>query len=327
MASGRGKIGFVGLGVMGAPMARRLLERGHALIVHDRDPNAIRRLTRRGAVAARSPREVADAARVVFASLPTPDAVRAVALGDDGIARGRAVRTFVDLGTTGSRVEEAVARILAAAGIATVAAPISGGAAGAAKATLAVMAAGPPHAVAAVRPLLAAFGKVFVVGSRPGQAQLLKVLNNLLSSTALAVTSEALVAGVKGGLDPAMMVAVFNASTGRNSATEDKVPRWVLPRTFAFGHPIAGVCKDIGLAIDECQALGVPMWIGSAARALWQYAAAKGGAQKDMTALVTYIEPWAGVTVRTRAQRRRTGGAVSRPRTRARRSRARSAAT
>jgi 2-hydroxy-3-oxopropionate reductase len=161
--------------------------------------------------------------------------------------------------------------------------------------------------VAAVRPLLAAFGKVFVVGNRPGQAQLLKVLNNMLSSTALAVTSEALVAGVKGGLDPATMVAVFNAGTGRNSATEDKVPRWVLPRTFAFGHPIAGVCKDIGLAIDECQALGVPMWIGSAARALWQYAAASGGAQKDMTALVTYIEPWAGVRVKARSPRKRSG--------------------
>lgn len=305
MASRRGKIGFVGLGVMGAPMARRLLERGCTLIVHDRDPDAVRRLTRRGAIAARSPREVADAARVVFASLPTPDSVRAVAIGADGIARGRTVKTFVDLGTTGSRVEDEVARRLAKAGIATVAAPISGGAAGAAKAALAVMAAGPAHAVATVRPLLAAFGTVFVVGSRPGQAQLLKVLNNMLSSTALAVTSEALVAGVKGGLDPAMMVAVFNASTGRNSATADKVPRWVLPRTFAFGHPIAGVCKDIGLAIDECQALGVPMWIGSAARALWQYASATGGARKDMTALITYIEPWAGVTVRARAPRPR----------------------
>ena len=305
MASRRGKIGFVGLGVMGAPMARRLLERGYTLIVHDRDPDAVRRLTRRGAIAAQSPREVADAARVVFASLPTPDSVRAVAIGADGIARGRTVKTFVDLGTTGSRVEDEVARRLAKAGIATVAAPISGGAAGAAKAALAVMAAGPAHAVATVRPLLAAFGTVFVVGSRPGQAQLLKVLNNMLSSTALAVTSEALVAGVKGGLDPAMMVAVFNASTGRNSATADKVPRWVLPRTFAFGHPIAGVCKDIGLAIDECQALGVPMWIGSAARALWQYASATGGARKDMTALITYIEPWAGVTVRARAPRPR----------------------
>jgi len=210
---------------MGAPMARRLLERGHALIVHDRDLDAVRHLTRRGAVAARSPRVVADAARVVFASLPTPDVVRDVALGNDRIVKGRAVRTFVDLGTTGSRVEDEVARKLAAAGIATVAAPISGGAAGAAKATLAVMAAGPPRAVAAVRPLLAAFGKVFVVGNRPGQAQLLKLLNNMLSSTALALTSEALVAGVKGGLDPATMIAVINASTGRNSATADKVPR------------------------------------------------------------------------------------------------------
>jgi 2-hydroxy-3-oxopropionate reductase len=287
---------------MGTPMAHRLLERGHALFVHDRDRDAVRRLTRRGAVAARSPREVADAVRVVFVSLPTPDAVCAVALGTDGIARGTAVRTVVDLGTTGSAVEDEISRQLARRGIAMVGAPVSGGAAGAARGTLAVMAAGPRRAVAAARPLLAAFGKVFVVGSRPGQAQLLKVLNNMLSSTALAITSEALVAGVKGGLDPATMVAVFNASTGRNSATADKVPRWVLPRTFAFGHPIAGVCKDIGLAVDECQALGVPMWIGSAARALWQYAYAQGGAEKDMTALITYLEPWAGVRVKSRSR-------------------------
>jgi 2-hydroxy-3-oxopropionate reductase len=300
-----GRIGFIGVGVMGALMARRLIARGHALVVHDRDPAAVRRMTRLGATAARNPREVADAARVVFASLPMPDVVRAVALGDDGIVRGRTVRTFVDLSTTGSVVEKEVAAGLAKRRIRTVDAPVSGGATGAARGTLAVMAAGAPRAVSEVRALLGAFGKVFVVGSRPGQAQLLKLLNNMLSSTALAITSEALVAGVKGGLDPATMIAVINAGTGRNSATADKVPRWVLPRTFAFGHPIAGVCKDIGLAVDECQALGVPMWLGSAARSVWQYAYDSGGAGKDMTALITYIEAWAGVRVKARSRRRR----------------------
>jgi 2-hydroxy-3-oxopropionate reductase len=312
MATRRGRIGFIGAGVMGAPMAKRLLDRGHALVVHDRDPDAVRRMKRLGAAAAGSPREVADAARVVFASLPMPEVVRAVALGDDGVVRGRAVRTFVDLSTTGSAVEKEVAAGLARRRIQTVDAPISGGAAGAIKGTLAVMASGAPRAVAGVRDLLGAFGKVFVVGNRPGQAQLLKLLNNMLSSTALAITSEALVAGVKGGLDPATMIAVINAGTGRNSATADKVPRWVLPRTFAFGHSIAGVCKDIGLAVDECQALGVPMWIGSAARALWQYAYDRGGAEKDMTALVTYIEAWAGVTVGARAPRRGSRAAARR---------------
>lgn len=298
------RIGFIGVGVMGALMARRLIARGHPLVVHDRNPAAVKRLTRLGATAARSPREVADAARVVFACLPTPAAVRAVALGDDGVAHGRAVRTFVDLSTTGSAVEREVAAGLAARRIRTVDAPVSGGRTGAARGTLAVMAAGAPRAVNQVRPLLSVLGKVFVVGKRPGQAQLLKLLNNLLSSTALVITSEALVAGAKGGLDPATMIAVINAGTGRNSATVDKVPRWVLPRTFAFGHSIAGVCKDIGLAIDECQALGVPMWLGSAARSVWQYAYDRGGARKDMTALITYFEPWAGVRVKGRKRRR-----------------------
>jgi 2-hydroxy-3-oxopropionate reductase len=170
---------------------------------------------------------------------------------------------------------------------------------------LAVIAAGKPRAVAGVRDVLDVFGKVFVVGRRPGQAQTLKLLNNLLSSTAVAMTSEVFVAGVKAGLDADMMVAVINAGSGRNSATEEKFPNSVLPRTFDFGFPIAGVCKDVGLAIDECQALGLPMLVGSAARQLWQFAYAQGGGKRDLTSLITYIEPWAGVQVKGKAAKRK----------------------
>jgi 2-hydroxy-3-oxopropionate reductase len=298
-----GKVGFIGLGVMGAPMSTRLLERGHALVVHDRDPVAVRGLTAAGATAAASAREVADAAPTVFVSLPTPAIVREVALGENGIVRGSAVRTFVDLSTTGSIVEREVAAGLAAREIEAVDAPVSGGAAGAQKGTLAVMAAGRPEAVAGVRPLLEIFGKVFVVGDSAGQGQLMKLINNILSSTAFAITSEALVAGVKGGLDADTMLAVINAGSGRNGATEDKFPKWVLPRTFAFGFPIASVCKDISLAVEEFQALGVPMWVGGAARQLWHYANAQGGATNDMTSLVKVIEAWADTEVRGKAAR------------------------
>jgi len=292
-----GKIGFVGLGVMGGPMSKRLLERGHALVVHDRDRVAVGKVAAAGATEAHSAREVANAAHTVFVSLPTPAIVREVAIGDGGILHGSAVRTFVDLSTTGSTVEKEVAAALAARDIETVDAPVSGGAAGALKGTLAVMAAGPPDAVAGVRALLEVFG----VGDRAGQGQLMKLINNLLSSTAFAITSEALVAGAKGGLDAATMLAVINASSGRNGATEDKFPKWVLPRTFGFGFPIASVCKDISLAVEECQALGVPMWVGGAARQLWHYAQAQGGAANDMTSLVTYIEAWAETEVRGKA--------------------------
>jgi 2-hydroxy-3-oxopropionate reductase len=286
-------------------MARRLLERGWRLIVHDTNPAAVKALTRLGARAAKSPREVADQAQTVFVSLPSPQILRAVALGDNGVINGRAVKTLVDLSTTGSVVEKEIAKALAKRGIETVDAPISGGASGATKGTLAVMVAGSPRAVSGVRAALDVFGKVFVVGRQPGQGQMMKLLNNLLSTTAVALTSEAMVAGVKAGLDPDLMLDVINAGSGRNTATMEKFPRSVLPRTFDFGFPIAGACKDIGLAIDECQALGLPMLVGSAARQLWQFAYAQGGGKRDMTALITYIEPWAGVQVKGRAAKRR----------------------
>jgi 2-hydroxy-3-oxopropionate reductase len=189
-------------------------------------------------------------------------------------------------------MEKEVAAALADKGIATVDAPVTGGAAGAQKGTLTVIVAGKPDAVAQVQPLFQVFGKSFIVGGAPGQAQLLKLINNMLSTTAFAITSEAYVAGVKGGLDPETMMAVINAGSGRNGATQDKFPKQVLPRTFDFGFPISSVCKDIGLAIEECEALGVPMWVGNTVRQLWNFAALQDGARRDMTELVTYIESW-----------------------------------
>jgi 2-hydroxy-3-oxopropionate reductase len=285
-------IGFIGVGVMGRPMARRLIEHGHQLIIFDRDEQALAELAAIGARVARSARDVADNAQVVFTSLPTPAVFREVVLGTGGVVEGRAVKILVDLSTVGSRTEQEVAAGLLAKGIETVDAPISGGAAGAQKGTLAVMAAGKPAALDQVRVLFDSFGKVFVVGEKPGQAQLLKLLNNMLSSTAFAITSEAFVAGVKGGLDPEVMMSVFNAGSGKNGATLDKFPKQVLPRTFDFGFPIGSVCKDIGLAVDECQALGVPMWVGNTVRQMWNYAAMQDGRTRDMTELVRYVESW-----------------------------------
>lgn len=264
--------GFIGVGVMGGRMARRLLERGYPLLIHDVNPAALKPLVKLGAKVARSPREVADRASIVFASVPTPPVLREVVLGANGLIHGKAMKILVDLSTTGSVVEKALATALAARGITLVDAPVSGGATGAQKGTLAVMVAGKAGAVAQVRDALGVFGKVFMVGTQPGQAQLMKLLNNLLSTSALAMSLEVFVAGAKAGLDADTMVAVINAGSGRNSATEEKIPRAVLTRSFDFGFPVSGACKDIGLAIEECQAMGLPMIVGSAARQLWQFA-------------------------------------------------------
>ncbi|OQR36945.1 oxidoreductase [Pseudomonas sp. Bc-h] len=286
------QLGFIGVGVMGRPMARRLLQHGHSLVIYDKDQAALDELAALGARIAESVREVADNAEIIFTSLPSPAIFKAVALGADGIIEGRAVRTLVDLSTVGSRAEQEVAAGLAAKGIDTVDAPVSGGAAGANSGSLALMVAGNPAAVERVRSLFDVFGKVFIVGEQPGQGQLLKLLNNMLSTTAFAITSEAFVAGVKGGLDPEVMMSVINAGSGKNGATLDKFPKHVLPGTFDFGFPVSSVCKDIGLAIEECQALGVPMWLGNAARQLWNVAAQQDGAGRDLTELVRTVEGW-----------------------------------
>jgi 2-hydroxy-3-oxopropionate reductase len=287
-------VGFVGVGVMGGPMARRLIEAGYSLVVYDPNAEAVSALKTLGARAAASAKGVADEATIVFTSLPTVAVFKQVGLAAGGVGEGSAVKIVVDLSTVGSTATGEVAAALLAKGIDMVDAPVSGGAAGAKGGTLAVMVAGKPAVVETVMPMFQIFGKPFVVGEKPGQAQLMKLLNNMLSSTAFAVTAEAYVAGMKGGLDPEIMMAVFNAGSGRNNATSDKFPKYVLPRTFDFGFPIASVCKDIGLAVEECQALGVPLWIGGQSRQLWQSAYLQGGAKLDMTAMVKFIEGWSG---------------------------------
>ena len=289
----KGMLGFIGVGVMGRPMAGHLLAKGHEVIVFDTNPAAVAAMTAAGARGAGSIAEVVDQARVVFTSLPSPAVFTEVAVGEGGVKDGKAVKIMVDLSTVGSRATRQAAEILRSRKIDLIDAPVSGGAAGAKQASLAVMVAGRPEAVAEVQELLQIFGKLFMVGPQAGQAQLLKLLNNMLSSTAFAITSEAFVAGVKGGLDPQVMMAAINAGSGRSGASQDKFMKQVLPRTFDFGFPISSVCKDIGLAIEECEALGVPMWVGNTARQLWNLAGKQDGMQRDMTELVTSIEQWA----------------------------------
>jgi 2-hydroxy-3-oxopropionate reductase len=291
-------IGFIGVGVMGNPIAKHLISRGHEVVVYDRIEAAISRLVAEGAKPAPSIVDVANRAPVVFSSLPSPAVFTEVMLGEGGVKEGKSVKVVVDLSTVGSRATGRVAAGLLERGIELVDAPVSGGAAGAQKGTLAVMVAGRDEAVAQVRDLLEAFGKVFMVGRQPGQAQLLKLLNNMLSSTAFAITSEAFVAGVKGGLDPQVMMAAINAGSGRSGASQDKFMKQVLPRSFDVGFPIASVCKDIGLAVEECESLGVPVWVGNTVRQLWNFAGKQDGMNRDMTELVTSIEQWADSTAR-----------------------------
>jgi 2-hydroxy-3-oxopropionate reductase len=163
------------------------------------------------------------------------------------------------------------------------------------------MLSGPREACDTVAPVLEVLGKQFYIGEQPGLAQTMKVINNLVSVTALAVTSEALVMGVKAGLDPDIMVQVINSGSGRSNSSEDKIPKYVLSRSFDFGFALGLSAKDARLCLAESEAIGAPLRVGSAVRDLLDDALARLGEQADMTEIVRLAEEAAGVEVRGKA--------------------------
>jgi 3-hydroxyisobutyrate dehydrogenase-like beta-hydroxyacid dehydrogenase len=282
---------------MGGRMARRLLDAGTALTIYDPSEAVMRPLVERGARAAASAAAVASECEIVFASLPTPAVVETVALDPGGVAEGGRVKIFIDTSTTGAVMARRVAAGLAKKDIVAVDAPVTGGLPGAEKGTLAVLTSCPEETLVRIRPFLETIGKVFFCGVKPGLGQTMKLLNNLLSAAAMAISSEAVVMGVKSGLDPNLIVDVFNAGTGRNTATTDKFPKYILPRTFNAGFAISLFNKDIRLCLEEADALGVPMVVGTAVRQLYSIALASEGPNADMTEVVKPLERWAGVEV------------------------------
>ncbi|MBN1239381.1 MAG: NAD(P)-dependent oxidoreductase [Gammaproteobacteria bacterium] len=283
---------------MGANMARRLLDAGFSLTVYDTSAKAVEELAAHGAQAAGSPAEAADAAKTLFLSLPTPDIIRNVALGPGGVHESRNVRYVFDCSTTGPTTAREVAAGLAEKNITYLDCPVSGGIAGAKNGTLAVMVSGPRAAYDENEAALKQFGKLFYVGDGPGQGQVLKLANNLLAAAAIVLSSEAVVMGVKAGLDPKQMLDVINAGSGRNSATQDKFPKAVLTRTFDFGFATGLSYKDVKLCIHEAENLGVPTVAGSAVLQMLAVTQARFGADSDFTSIARVVEEWAGVEIK-----------------------------
>jgi 3-hydroxyisobutyrate dehydrogenase-like beta-hydroxyacid dehydrogenase len=290
-------IGFIGLGKMGFPMARRLIEAKHQLVVFDTRQDAVDRLVAMGAKAASSPKEVADRVETVMASLPSLQASLEVATGKHGVIEGKSVKRFVDLSTVGSQMAVRIHDLLAKRNIVQLDSPVSGGVGGAEKGTLAVMVSGPKAHAQEVKPALDIIGRVFFIGEKPGSAQTMKLANNFLSATAVVATSEAVVMGVKSGLDPNVMIEVINAGSGMNTASRDKFPRAILPRTFDFGFATGLMVKDVRLCLDEMKSLGLSMEVAEAVGRLWEIVIRDMGAESDFTCAIQPIEQAAGVVV------------------------------
>ena len=280
------RLGFVGLGNMGAPMAANVAGAGFDLVVYDAAGTEPRAPA--GSRAAGSLAEVATAAETVFLSLPDGAASLAVAR-EIAALDGRAADAVVDLSTVGVAAAQEAHAVLADAGVSYVDAPVSGGQAGARAATITLMWAGPAGLLESHRRVLDSMaGHVVHVGDRPGQGQAMKLLNNFLSATAMAATSEAMAFGLSQGLSLETMLAVVNVSTGRNTATSDKFPNRIVTGTYDAGFTATLLAKDMGLYVDRARAAGAPAAVGDTVAALWRRAA-EAMPESDITRIYDFV--------------------------------------
>jgi 3-hydroxyisobutyrate dehydrogenase-like beta-hydroxyacid dehydrogenase len=279
--------GFIGTGSIGAPLAGNLLAQEKDLMVFDIDPGATRGLAERQARVAASPSEVTRNCDTVFACLPSIESFHATT---QAMANG-AVELFVNLGTMGTAAVTQAEETLQQHNVQLLDCPVTGGVARARKADIAVIASGPRPAFERAEPLLAAMSReIHYVGEEVGQAQLVKVCNNIMSFTNLVVAAEALVMAAKGGVDPEKALAVINAGSGQNSASLSKIPNAVLNRKFDLEAPMPIIEKDAVLWRMEAERLEVPQNVAAATYHTIRQALAMGLGSGDLSDIVRVVE-------------------------------------
>jgi 3-hydroxyisobutyrate dehydrogenase-like beta-hydroxyacid dehydrogenase len=284
---------------MGGRFARRIAAAGHALHVCDTRAEVTDYWRNAGATAHSSPRDLGDAVEIVLLSLPTPDVVKQVILGPDGLTVATQVRHVVDLSTTGPDAVRVLDAKLRSAGVSFIDAPVSGGVAGAEAGKLAIMLACSDKDRAKVEDILSLLGHIYHVGTEPGLGQVAKVLNNLLSAGSLILSAEVAAMGVKAGLEPVAMIDVFNAGSGRNSATLDKYPRAILPGTFSTGFTNRLMYKDVQLCLDLARQMDLELPTAHVVAQEWLASMEEVGPEEDFSRIVQRRERIAGVQVRT----------------------------
>ena len=284
-------IGFIGLGNMGFPMARRLASAGYKLAVADRRADAVKRFV--AEVPCEQPadlKSLGSLCRVVITMLPEGNAVREVLTGAQGVVAGlRPGSVVIDMTSASPLGTRQLGAELAKQGVPLIDAPVSGGVKKAAEGTISIMAGGDAAALERVRPVLEVLGKVFHTGG-PGSGHAMKSLNNYLSAATLAVSAEAIIAGAKFGLDPKLMVDILNVSTGRSNSTEHKYPTFILPRTFDSGFALGLMAKDLRLALELARSTGAPHTLLEECAGIWARAEKQLGFQADNTEVVKYLE-------------------------------------
>ncbi|MFQ5993924.1 MAG: NAD(P)-dependent oxidoreductase [Acidiferrobacterales bacterium] len=293
------RIGFIGLGRMGRPMAVNLMKAGYTLTVHNRSQAVVEALVGQGAKRASSPADVARASDVVFTCLPRPEDVEHIFLGNGGAIEGACEQhIFVDTSTIDPLTSRKVGSALAEKGVAFLDAPISGGPKGAEAATLTIMVGGEPEAFTKVQPVLETLGKnIFHLGPI-GAGATAKICNQLIVGVTHALVSEAMVLGTKAGVEPRALYEVMKASSGQSRSLERAVPNFILPGRFDAAFAMDGIYKDLECAIKTGKALGVRLLLPTVAQQCYEEARALGHAQEDVAAVIRPMERIAGVEVR-----------------------------
>jgi len=291
-------IGFVGLGAMGGAMAGHLVKNGYAVTGYDISAERAEAAARAGVTRAASPAEAARSADVVMSSLPHPAAVRAAYLGPDGVlSRVRAGAVLVDLSTIDPDTWKEVARVAATKGLDCLDAPVSGGPVEAGSGKLVFIVGGDERVLERCRPIFTTLGtEIHHVGPL-GSAQVVKIVNNVMSMGNVAIAAEAMVLGVKAGMDPQRLFDILSTSGGRSHHFLKRFPN-VLAGDFDPRFSIALSRKDLGLAARMAESLGVPMLTMSIVRQVYEAAGASGLDGRDMAAVTELFERWAGVQVR-----------------------------
>ncbi|MCX5909814.1 MAG: NAD(P)-dependent oxidoreductase [Deltaproteobacteria bacterium] len=285
------KIGFIGLGAMGQPMARRLLEAGYALVVYDLRPEAMEVVTKRGAESASSVKEVAQKCRKMITIVPNSEAVEKVVLGPQGLLEGaKAGDILIEMTSAYPPSTLKISQALSARGILMIDAPVSGGVIGAEAGTLAIMVGGEEKVFESCRPILSVMGKNLFYMGGIGSGHTLKAINNFLSATAMAATSEAVILAAKLGLSPQRVIEVLQVSTGRSYSTELKFPKFVLSGTYNSGFSMELMYKDIDTVTRMAREYKIPMFMANMVHQLFGYAMAQGGGKGDHTAIFKYLE-------------------------------------
>ena len=286
------RIGFIGLGNMGAPMAARLAAAGYRLWVNDRDrARAEGFAAEHGATVVTDLAALGRAVDIAITILPDGAAVNAVVAGPGGLAEGLATGSLVaDMSSSSPVGTVALGARLAERGIGLVDAPVSGGVRRAVDGSLAIMAGGVETQVARAWPLFAAMGKQLFRTGPLGSGHAMKALNNYVSAAGLVAAAEAVMVGERFGLAPETMIDILNASSGRNNSTENKFKQFILQRRFASGFGLGLMAKDLKTAAAIAREAGIPLPLGETCVALWADAEAALGGQADHTEIVRHLE-------------------------------------